>query len=152
MSQQYKVKIQNCSAIFDILKIEYPSMGRIIFTGINNEIIKEVIKKRAIDEAKINSVTTMKQNGIVEVEVKYTKLNIVDIISKKSRKEQITEVLSQLGYSGKKIKELEYEKGIWYVTILNEELDNAYKIHCYETSLTRDITKLLGYAVNISIY
>lgn len=162
MIQNYEVTIEEDDGIFATIVIEYPTKLRSLFSGLN-PVIRKVLDDHSVEQKNVINLNVTKNSKKVKIKLTYSKFDLVAITECKSEKEQIISLLNELGYTSEKIKKVEYEKEwpkcdelddkIWKVE-LDEHFDpdESFSQHSYEFSMSKKISKVLGFKVSVSIY
>lgn len=161
MKQEREVTIEKDDGIFSTLVIKYPSESTSIFCGMNM-IIHEVTREYSIDPANISSINITREGCIRKIKIKYSKFDLSSITSIDDREEQIIAILNLLSYSQDKIKDISQEEKwpsisgstetIW-VARLDEHYDpdEGFSQRDHEFSMSRKISKALGFEVKVSM-
>ena len=105
MRQNYEVTVDKQDEIFTKIEISY-STNLSLFSGIN-PVIQKVLQENFADKKNVTSLNVTKEGKKVKIELVYTKFNLSELLEGKNEKEQIIDILEQLGYPNDKIRTVE---------------------------------------------
>lgn len=161
MRQNYEVTVDKQDEIFTKIEISY-STNLSLFSGIN-PVIQKVLQENFADKKNVTSLNVTKEGKKVKIELVYTKFNLSELLEGKNEKEQIIDILEQLGYPNDKIRTVEYKKKwpnvdevdekVWKVEIDEHfDSDKSLSQHSHERYISQMISRALGFEVWVSMY
>jgi hypothetical protein len=100
----------------------------------------------------ISSINIEREGSRRTIVIKYTKFNLSDITSLPDKSDQIKSILNLLGYSSDKIESITSNNSSWFANIYEHyDPDEFLSKLDHEISISRKISKVLGFYVHVSI-
>jgi hypothetical protein len=151
MKPNYEATIQKDDGIFSTLVVKYNCENTSIMWS-TNLTIYEISRQFNIDPSNISSINVEKEGTKRTIVIKYTKFDLSDITSLSDKSEQIKSILNLLGYSSDKVESITSNNSSWFANVYEHyDPDEFLAKLDHEISISRKISKVLGFYVHVSI-
>ena len=151
MNQEYEVICEKDDGIFSTLVVRYTCENSSIQCS-TNIAFHQVTRQFNIDPSNISSINVEREGSRRTIVIKYTKFDLSDITSLSDKSEQIKSILNLLGYSSDKIESITSNNSSWFANVYEHyDPDKFLSKLDHEISISRKISKVLGFYVHVSM-